>query len=376
MEDDYYHILGINRNASKDEIKKAYKEIARHSHPDKGGNADTFKKINEAYSVLSNDELKQRYDQFGKNGVEGGAPMPANFPGFFNMFPFQMRPQQNKRTPDRTLDLEMTMEEAYHGVSIKFRYNHKVFIGNASSATCHECKGSGNVIEQMHGPIGIIQNVRICHSCAGIGISVSEDQFRTDTEIIDISIPPHSFAGQKFTLKGRSDEMPKMETGDLVLTIVIKKHSSFELENGKDIIWKISVHPFEALTSFSRKIKLPSNETICIKHTPNDGFFSGLKKRKVFQNKGLFDMHGNRGSLLIEFDIQDFYVPDLDKAPLYNSINMTAPDVDQSGTPLNSLPSVAISQPQQQPQQQQQQQHHHQQQQHHQQHHVQECRQS
>jgi len=362
MDNEYYDLLNVPRTASKEEIKKAYKELARKSHPDKGGDPEKFKKINEAYGVLSDDNLRSRYDRFGKNDEE----IPHHFPDFFNMFPFPMnqRPMQQKRTPNRNMNLELTMEESFHGATIKYRYKRKVYKGDPNSSTCSKCNGNGKIIEQIRAPIGIIQNVSICPSCAGVGVSVSEDQFQTISEIIDILIPPCSGAGNQVVLHGKSDEMPKMETGDIILTIVIKKHPVFELVNNRDILWRVSVHPLEALTCFSRSVKLPSYEMVSIEHQPNDNFFSQLHKKRVLREHGLFDMNRKRGDLLILFSLEDYYLPY--REPLYQLCHLPLPIVS-SGQSLQVIP---VYEEQQQEQSQQQQQQHH----HFGQPHVQECR--
>lgn len=332
MDNEYYELLNLQRTATKEQIKKAYKEIARKNHPDKGGDPERFKKINEAYGVLSDDNLRSRYDRFGKNEME----MPQ-FPDFFNMFPFQMNRSHmtRQRTPNRNLDLALTMEESFQGAVIKFRYKRKVFIGDTNSSGCTTCNGSGKIIGQIQAPIGIIQNVSICHACAGVGVSVSEDQFQTITEIADIHIPPCTGVGKQIVLHGKSDEMPKIETGDLVLTIVIKKHPVLELV-GRDLLWNVIIHPFEALTYFSRSLTLPSNEVLVISHQPNDGFFSTLHNRRILQGKGLFDANQIRGDLLIQFILEDFYIPERDY--LYQMYHLPVPSLLQGGIGLDTLP--------------------------------------
>lgn len=364
MDNEYYELLNVPRTASKEEIKKSYKEIARKCHPDKGGDPEKFKKINEAYGVLSDDTHRARYDQFGKNDGQ----IPNQFPDFFNMnmnmnmFPFHMnRNHMQKRTPDRSMELELTMEEAFHGATIKFRYKRKVYIGDINSSTCSKCNGNGKVVEQMHSPIGVIQNVSVCSTCAGIGVFATEDQFKSVSEIIDIQIPPGTGAGKQLMLRGQADEMPRMETGNIVLSVVIKKHSLFDLvgNNSGDILWNVRVHPLEALTYFYRSIQLPSNERISIEHHPNDKFFSNLDKHRLFQGKGIFDMNGQRGNLLVKFHLEDFYVNF--REPLYELCGVSIPSLSLDGTPLEQIPVVETN-TQEKPnrqQQQRQQQHHH-----------------
>lgn len=332
MDNEYYDLLKVPRTASKEDIKKAYKEIARKCHPDKGGNPEQFKKINEAYGVLSDDNLRARYDRFGKNQED---PLPP-FPDFFSMFPFPMNHHQHlqKRTPNRNMDLELTMEEAFHGATIKFRYKRKVFKGD--NRPCAVCNGSGKRVEQMRTPMGFMQNVSLCPSCAGVGVAVSDDQFQNLSELVDIHIPPHSGMGKQFILYGKSDEMPNMETGDLVLTVVLKKHAVFELVGANNLLCNLQVHPLEALTCFSRTIQLPSRESLTICHQPYDQFFSHLHHKRVVHGKGLHNLNGERGNLLILFSLEDFYVSP--REPLYQLCQMMPPTLLTSGIPVNQLP--------------------------------------
>lgn len=335
MDNEYYDLLGVPRTASKEEIKKAYKEIARKYHPDKGGDPEKFKKINEAYGVLSDENHRARYDQFGKNDAE----IPHHFPDFFNMFPFPMNHHHNpiqRRTPNRNMNLELTMEESFHGATIKFRYKRKIYVGDVASSTCGQCHGNGKIMEQIRAPIGIIQNISMCPTCAGVGIAVSENQFQTISEIVDIHIPPASGAGKQVVLHGKSDEMPKMETGDLILTIVLKKHPLFQLVGNRDILWNVVVHPLEALTSFFRSVQLPSHEIVSVEHHPNDQFFSHLHQKRVMTGKGLFDINGSRGDLIIFFFLEDFYLPH--REPLYQLSQIPLPVLSSGGVPIQSLP--------------------------------------
>lgn len=336
MDNEYYELLNVSRTASKEEIKKAYKVIAKKHHPDKGGDPEKFKKINEAYGVLSDEKLRSQYDQFGKTGTG-----EHHFPDFFNMmFPFPMNHHQQfskKKTPNRAMNLELTMEESFHGATIKFRYKRKLFKGNVDESTCIRCNGNGKIMEQLRAPIGIIQNVSLCPSCAGMGVSVKEEQFHTVTEIVDLSIPPYTGAGKQLILHGKSDEMPKMETGDLVLTIVIKKHAHFELIGNRDILWNVVVHPLEALTSFSRSISLPSGEVFSIEHHPHDRFFSNLHKKRILKGKGLFDLHGERGDLLVLFSLEDYYYV-ADRSNLFHICNVPLTVINQGDVLLENIP--------------------------------------
>ena len=330
--DDYYNVLGIARNASKDEIKRAYKDLAKRHHPDKGGDAETFKKINEAYGVLSDDSLRARYDQFGKDGMQGVDMSGFDF-DFFNMFPMR---RQQRQTKDRVMNLEVTLEEAFHGTTVKFRFKRKIFSGDAP--VCAMCSGKGQVVEQMTTNIGFIQNVRLCPACAGVGTAVREDQFQSVIEVISIDIPPHCPLGQQILIRGKSDEMPNMETGNLILHVIFKAHPELSVVQKKDLLWKVRIHPVEALTSFSREVKLPSGEHVVISHKSGERFLSEIHKWKIVPGKGMFGVNGERGNMIVRFELEEFSFQENDKALLERLASREFPPVSQ-GISISALSS-------------------------------------
>ena len=337
-EEDYYKILGVSRGATKDEIKKAYKDLARKHHPDKGGNPDTFKKIAGAYGVLEDDQKRSMYDQFGKDAMEGAPPdifnmFGGHFPGFG--FPDRMR---RKTTRDRLLDLDVTMEEAYIGVTVKFRFKRKVFIKGEKPRVCSSCHGKGKIAERMTSSMGIIQNIRLCTICAGMGTMMDEKQFETIAEIIDIVVPPHCHEGFQKIIPGKADEIPDHETGNLVIQIKIKKHPVFELVDGSNLLWKVNIHPLEALTSFTKTVRLPSGEDLTIGHTEGHPFFSTLHVDRIIEKKGMFDPMQNRGQLCLRFILKDFSFQEAQKPDLYRMAGLSPPP------PMNKPPSTIMIQ--------------------------------
>src|SRR3989339_77892 len=201
MSNDYYKILGVEKNASDDDIKKAYRKLAHQHHPDKkGGDEKKFKEINEAYQTLSNREKRAQYDRFG-NAAHGGAGGPGGFGGFsqggfgfdfqggdfgdlgdiFEAF-FDGMGGQKRRTYAHGSDMEMTqditLEEAYAGVekTISYKVNVRCASCNglghdvkATFSQCKKCDGRGEVRETRSTFFGNFAQVKTCAECHGIG---------------------------------------------------------------------------------------------------------------------------------------------------------------------------------------------------------------
>ena len=261
---DYYEVLGVSKNASADEIKKAYRQEAKKYHPDlhpddKVAEAK-FKEINEAYEVLSDADKKARYDQFGHAGVDpnfGAGAGGGGFDGFgdfgdifsdiFGGFGFgggSARRNGPKRGADIRQIIELTFEEAAFGCKKKITLNKtencEVCHGTGAKAgtnptTCQRCGGSGQVTTQTRTPLGYMRNVTTCPECHGSGKIIKEPctschgsgKVRRQ-RTIEVDIPQGINDGQTMQISGGGEIGTKGgPTGDLLLTIRIKKHEIF-----------------------------------------------------------------------------------------------------------------------------------------------------
>lgn len=253
---DYYEVLGIDKNASKEEIRKAYRKLARKYHPDvnKADDAeDKFKEVKEAYEVLSNEQKRAQYDQFGHAGPQSQGFGGADFSGFgdiFDMF-FGGGGRRDPNAPQQGNDLQYTMtldfEEAIFGketeISIPKEDTCHTCSGSGAKpgtnpSTCSHCHGSGQLSTEQSTPFGRVVNRRVCHYCQGKG-KIITDKCHTchgagrvkKHSKIKVSIPAGIDEGQQIRVSGKGEPgINGGPPGDLFVVITIKPHEFFKRE--------------------------------------------------------------------------------------------------------------------------------------------------
>lgn len=273
---DYYEVLGVGKDASADEIKKAFRKAAVKHHPDKeGGDETKFKEINEAYEVLKDQQKRQRYDQFGHAGVGGNGSQPGGnpFEGFggfggqnvhfdfgdgglgdiFGQF-FGGGQQQQRRGPKRGRDVEttlnLTFEQAIFGVEEKIDLDMDDECSHCkgttvepghSMKTCPTCKGAGQQTRVMNTIFGQIQQAVTCETCKGTGkvpekvCSVCKGKgTERRKQTVTLKVPAGVDDGATIRLSGRGEAIGGGERGDLYVNIRVKAHKKFTREG--DII--------------------------------------------------------------------------------------------------------------------------------------------
>ncbi len=301
MAKDYYKILGINKGASEEEIKKAFHGLAHKYHPDKGGDEKKFKEINEAYQVLSNKEKRQQYDRFGQvfsaqggpaSGWEGAGPfgfgggpfgeVKFDFGGdfgdlgdIFDAFFEGMGVRQKRRTYERGADIqiiqEITLEEVFRGVEKKINYSISVRcqkcggLGHNPQAgfeKCPVCDGRGEIRETRRSFFGDFVQVKRCEKCFGTGqlpkkiceVCRGSGKVRGEKNIV-VEIRPGVSDGQIIRVQsaGEAGERGAKE-GDLYVKIKIKPHQIFKRQ-GDDLFTKKEIKLTDLL--LGRKIEIP-----------------------------------------------------------------------------------------------------------------------
>lgn len=266
--EDYYKILGLNRNASKEEIKRAYRRLAHKYHPDKeGGNEELFKKINEAYQVLGDDEKRRQYDQFGRvfsgdfpsggfpgggfawdfdiGGIDDFGDLEEIFSAFFEGLGVRQRRRTYRRGGDVEVVVPITLPEAQKGKVVDVAFNTYVTCETCKGAghepgtrmkTCEYCGGRGEIRETRNTFFGNFARVIACEKCRGVG-KVPEKVCKTCSGVgrvrgkreVSVEIRPGVSDGQiiKIPNMGEAGEH-QAGTGDLYVRVRVEPHPIFE----------------------------------------------------------------------------------------------------------------------------------------------------
>ena len=269
---DYYEVLGVGKDASADEIKKAFRRAATQHHPDKGGDEAKFKELNEAYEVLKDTSKRQRYDQFGHAGVGSSAASDGNpFGGFgggggervnFDFgdlglgdilgsffgggFGGSQQGSRQSRGRDVETSLELGFEEAIFGVEKTIplamadtchHCNGKTVEPGFELKTCDTCKGSGQVMHVTRTVFGNIQQATICHTCKGTGkipekvCSVCHGKGTEEKrQDITLKVPAGIDDGAVIRLREHGEAIANGPKGDLYVNIRVKPHKKFTRE--------------------------------------------------------------------------------------------------------------------------------------------------
>ena len=339
---DYYEVLGVSKDASSDDLKKAYRKLAKQYHPDMNPGDKTaetkFKEVNEAYEVLNDPAKRQRYDQFGHAGVDpsyggGGAGYGGGgfggfdvgdifesfFGGGFSGFGGSSR-TRNPNGPIRGNDINVTLGlsfmEAAKGCKqqIQVQRLEKCDVCGGSGAksgttaeTCTECGGTGQVKVSQRTPIGVIQTTRTCSKCSGKGKVIKEPcpdcrgmgRVR-HTRTLEVSVPAGIDDGQTFVLRGQGDQgVNGGPSGDVNIMVTLRPDTLFE-RDGFDVWCDIPITFSQAV--LGDEITVPTIDGK-VKYTVPEGTQSGTVFR--LRNKGIQYVNGRgRGDQYVKVNIE------------------------------------------------------------------------
>jgi DnaJ family protein A protein 2 len=263
-----YETLGVDKDASAKDIKKAYRKLSLVHHPDRGGDEHKFKEINAAYEILSDEEKRKAYDKYGLDGVtEDGAAHPGGEDIFDMFFPGAGRSRRSgpKKGPALNHPRKVSLDDIYNGKTVKLKINRKVIVGEATS--CSACNGQGVKMEiRQIGPGMIQQMQRTCSDCNGQGHTAER---KNESKILEVHIEKGMKHQQKIQFKGMGDELPNMEPGDVNFIVDIKDHPVFKRE-GADLLINKELSLNQALCGFSFKITHLDGRQILIKSKPGE----------------------------------------------------------------------------------------------------------
>ncbi|MDO8520621.1 MAG: J domain-containing protein [bacterium] len=336
---DFYNILGVDRKASKDDLKKAFHKLAHQYHPDKkGGNEAKFKEVNEAYQTLSDEKKRREYDTYGHTfngaGPEGGHP--SGFEGFggFGGQGFEgvdlgdifgdlfgggyasATGNRVERGRDISIDIEISFEESIFGTQ------RKVLLGKASTCDvcsgsgakpgtkmkkCTTCNGKGRVTEMRRSFLGNFSTVHACSACNGRGES-PEEKCKTcggigilkKQEEIAVNVPPGINNGEMLRMSGRGEAVAQGIPGDLYIKVHVKPHALYHRE-GNNLIMTLDVKLSDALLGSTYTITALDGKPIEVKIPEGVKFGDTLRlKERGVPNPS----RGRAGDILIHVNIK------------------------------------------------------------------------
>ena len=314
---EFYDELGLNKNATEDDIKKAYRKLAMIYHPDKASedNKDEytkrFQKISEAYEVLSDNEKRKIYDNFGKEGLKPQmqAQAPDIFNGIFKNFFQQPSPQtpMTRKNGDTIFRMDLSLKEVYCGATRKIKVARQIIVNSkgdpvapneTTSKICPDCNGLGFTIKGIRSGAMFQQFQQQCAKCLGIGFCLLENyKIQEKSEILTVDVPRGSGNGGQHRFGERGHQAPGVIAGDIV---VVFNHLPFGLgfsRNGSDLEYTHLISLKDALCGGILKVILPDENTIDINYSCIQ-MKEGITEKKILPKLGF-----NGGNLVVIFKI-------------------------------------------------------------------------
>ena len=333
MSKDYYEILGVNKGASKDELKKAYHKLAHKYHPDKNkGDDSKFKEVNQAYQTLSDDQKRSQYDRFGADGPQGFNPNQGGFGGFdfsgaqggmefdmgdlgdiFGDFFGGGGRRQAKRGRDISTEIDLSFQESIFGVKRTILLSKQSICDickgtggkpGARMDTCKTCNGNGQVREMKRSILGTFETRKTCDTCHGQGKTPTEKcgechgkGVRTKQEEIDINVPAGINAGEMVRMTGLGEAVQGGQAGDLYIKINVRSHGTFK-RDGLNLTLDLPIKLTDALLGMTYNLKTLEGNMVEVKIPEgiNHGELLRVRGKGVPSGRG-------RGDIIIRIQI-------------------------------------------------------------------------
>lgn len=334
MAKNYYDVLGIDKKATKEDIKKAFRKLAQKHHPDKGGDEALFKEITEAYSTLSDERKRREYDSYGQTFAGGAGPSNMggfDFSGFQNggsvefdlndlfgefgdLFGGARGGRRVRRGRDISMDVEITFKESVLGTkrSVLIQKIGKCDTCDGSGAkpgtemeTCKGCNGAGKIHETRNSPLGAFTSVRNCPQCEGLGKTPKErcrecagHGILRKEEEVKLDIPVGIDNGEMIRMPGRGEAIKGGVPGDLYVKVHVKPHAQLRKE-GANIVMNLPIKLTDALLGTTVSITTIDDKTLEVKVPAMAKTEETLRLR----GKGVAFPEGGAGDLLIRVTV-------------------------------------------------------------------------
>jgi len=334
MAKDFYETLGVQKNASKEEIKKAFHKLAHKYHPDKGGGDEKrFKEVNEAYQTLSDEKKRAEYDTYGHTFSGGGGGYQGGFEGFNGQgYGFDGvdigdifgdifgggggRGERTPRGRDISMDIELTFEESVFGVTRKILLNKTSSCESCAGSgaktgttfqTCTTCNGKGKITEVRRSIFGQFATERVCDSCHGKG-ETPKDSCSTCGGIgvtkrqgeIELRVPIGIRDGEMIRMTGSGEAVPHGVSGDLYIKVYVKPHAIYRRDGTNNLITDLEVKLSDALLGAVYELRGIDGKMLDVK-IPEGVKFGDILRLK---EKGAPSTKGKHGDILINVRIQ------------------------------------------------------------------------
>jgi len=336
VDNKYYDLLGVTKEAGDADIKKQYRKMAMQYHPDKNpGNdeaAEKFKEISTAYEVLSDPEKREVYDKYGEEGLKEGGGGAYSAADIFSQFfggeffghggPRRGGGRQQRRGEDLVHPLKVTLEDLYRGKTTKLSLQKHVLCcdcggkGSKNPAAvkkCEFCRGQGVKLTLRQLAPGMVQQMQqTCPECRGEGQVIREkdrctkcrgEKIYLEKKVLDVHIDKGMKSGQKIVFAGEGDQSPDIVPGDIIVTLQQKEHAYFRRE-GNDLLMEHSLTLSEALCGFQFNITHLDNRVLRVKSTPGEVVTPG--DIKCIENEGMptYKRPFEKGRLIVRFSVQ------------------------------------------------------------------------
>jgi DnaJ family protein A protein 2 len=331
-----YEVLDIEKTATSEEIRKAYKKMAYKHHPDRGGDQAIFQEVQHAYEILSDENKRKVYDTYGEEGLKDGRG--EEFEGsIFDLLHGQTRGANKRKSKSVLHTMEVTLEDIYVGKSLnydisRYRTCHICKGSGAKESNantkCKDCQGKGIKIVARNIGYGYIQQSVECSTCKGEGRVIKDvdkcveckgERAVKVNETLSIYVEKGSPSGKKHVFAGESDEVPGLEPGDAIVEILIKGHKRFQ-RKGADLIYTADISLLEALTGFNLIIQHLDGRQICVKNVPGEIIKPGVIKTVKECGLPFFEAPYKYGNLYINFNIKFPEKLEKSQAELLNNV--------------------------------------------------------